>query len=146
MVEKILRSMTSRFNYVVCSIEESNDVTTFSINELQSNFLVQEARMTLHKKKEEEQLLKVSNSRRGRTEDGGFTHGRGRNGARGRGRGRQSKEMVEYYKCHYQNECPIWEENTNTGAKDEVWFLDSRCNNHMIANKEWLFNFNEQFS
>jgi len=28
IVEKILRSMTSKFNYVVCSIEESNDVNT----------------------------------------------------------------------------------------------------------------------
>jgi hypothetical protein len=28
VVEKILRSMPQKFNYVVCSIEESNDVTT----------------------------------------------------------------------------------------------------------------------
>ena len=166
VVEKILRSMTPRFNYVVCSIEESNDVTALSIDELQSILLVQEARMTLHKKKEEEQVLKVSNSGRGR--DGGFTRGRGRTGTRGRGRGRQSREMVECYKCHklghYQNECPMWEENANyaefddqeelllmaqgtvnTSAKDEVWFLDSGCSNHMIGNKEWLFDFDEQF-
>ncbi|MCI84507.1 retrovirus-related Pol polyprotein from transposon TNT 1-94, partial [Trifolium medium] len=32
VVEKILRSMTEKFNYVVCSIEESNDVTTLSID------------------------------------------------------------------------------------------------------------------
>jgi len=37
------------------------------------------------------------------------------------------------------------EETANTSAKDEVWFLDSGCNNHMIGNKEWLFNFDEQF-
>jgi len=29
VVEKILRSITSRLNYVVCSIEEYNDVTLF---------------------------------------------------------------------------------------------------------------------
>jgi len=34
VVEKILRSLASKFNYVVCSIEESNDVTTLSIDEL----------------------------------------------------------------------------------------------------------------
>lgn len=34
IVEKVLRSVTLKFNYVVCSIEESNDVITLSINEL----------------------------------------------------------------------------------------------------------------
>jgi hypothetical protein len=33
VVEKILRPMPPKFNYVVCSIEESNDVTTLSIAE-----------------------------------------------------------------------------------------------------------------
>ena len=45
IVEKILRSMTSKFNYVVCSIEESNNISTMSIDELQSNMLVHEQRM-----------------------------------------------------------------------------------------------------
>ncbi|GAU51441.1 hypothetical protein TSUD_413410 [Trifolium subterraneum] len=45
VVEKILRSMLEKFNYVVCSIEESNDVTTLSVDELQSSLLVHEQRM-----------------------------------------------------------------------------------------------------
>ncbi|XP_057425712.1 uncharacterized protein LOC130719086 [Lotus japonicus] len=32
IVEKILRSMTEKFNYVVCSIEESNDVSTLTVD------------------------------------------------------------------------------------------------------------------
>ncbi|WKA06416.1 hypothetical protein VitviT2T_024315 [Vitis vinifera] len=34
IIEKILRSMTSRFDYVVCSVEESNDLDTLTIDEL----------------------------------------------------------------------------------------------------------------
>lgn len=34
VVEKILRSMTQKFNFVVCAIEEANDVTTMSVDEL----------------------------------------------------------------------------------------------------------------
>ena len=34
IIEKILRSMTSRFDYVVCSVEESNNLDTLTINEL----------------------------------------------------------------------------------------------------------------
>ena len=65
--EKILRSMTSKFNYVVCSIEESNDLDTLTIDELQSSLLVHEQRMNGHRG--EEQILKVThedNTSRGR--------------------------------------------------------------------------------
>lgn len=34
IIEKILRSMTTKFNYVVCCIEESKDIDTLSIDEL----------------------------------------------------------------------------------------------------------------
>jgi hypothetical protein len=82
VVEKILRSMTSKFNYVVCSIEESNDVTTLSIDELQSSLLVHESRMKGQKDSIDEQALKITNAGRG------AGRGRGRNDPRGRGRGR----------------------------------------------------------
>ncbi|CAJ2635107.1 unnamed protein product [Trifolium pratense] len=163
VVEKILRYMTEKFNYVVCSITESNDVTTMSIDELQSSLLVHE-KLIKGKKNHgvtvgEEQALKVSNAGRGR----------GRNSSsRGRGRGRQSKDLVECYKCHklghYWNECPDWDasanyaefgseeemllmafSNMNTDCKYETWYLDSGCNNHMVETKNWLFEFDESF-
>ncbi|XP_024634410.1 uncharacterized protein [Medicago truncatula] len=154
IVEKVMCSMTPKFNYVVCSIEESNDVTMLSVDELQSSLLVHEQRMHAQHSKEEEQALKVSQSGRG------YGRSRGvRNGCRGpggRGRGRQSKKFIECFKCrkigYYQSECLTWEENdanytefddsekmllmakqeiTNQ-AKDEVWFLDFVCSNHMV--------------
>ena len=45
VIEKILRSMSSKFNYVVCSIKESKDLDTMSIDELQSSLLVHTQRM-----------------------------------------------------------------------------------------------------
>ena len=48
IIEKILRSMTSRFDYVVCSVEESNNLDTLTIDELQSSLLVHEQRMNEH--------------------------------------------------------------------------------------------------
>jgi hypothetical protein len=85
VVEKVLRSMPAKFNYVVCSIEESNDVTNLSIDELQSSLIVHEQRMKHQKDQKEsseEQALKVSNGGRG------AGRGRGRSASRGRGRGR----------------------------------------------------------
>ena len=50
IVEKILRSMTPKFNFVVCSIEESNDIDELSIDELQSSLLVHEKKISRIKK------------------------------------------------------------------------------------------------
>ena len=56
VVEKILRSLTPKFDYVMCSIEESKDTDTLTIDELQSSLLVHEQHMSYHI--EEEHALK----------------------------------------------------------------------------------------
>ena len=56
---KILRSMISKFNCVVCSIEESNNLEIMTIDELQSSLLVHEQRM--NGQEEEENVLQVTN-------------------------------------------------------------------------------------
>ena len=83
IVEKILRSMTSEFAYVVCSIKESKDVTNLSIAELQSSLLLHEQQMVSQTIKEK--LLKVSlgdesNCKKSST---WINHGRGRGCGRG---------------------------------------------------------------
>ncbi|KAA8521233.1 hypothetical protein F0562_011930 [Nyssa sinensis] len=60
-IEKIVRSMTPKFDYVVCSIEESNDLDALTIDELQSSLLVHEQRMKAHVV--EEQALKGDNDK-----------------------------------------------------------------------------------
>ena len=42
VVEKILRSLDEKFNYIVCSIEESKDIDALTIDELQSSLIVHE--------------------------------------------------------------------------------------------------------
>jgi hypothetical protein len=132
-----------------------------SIDELQSSLIVHEQRMKAQKNSSDEQALKIANGGRG------SGRGRGRNSARGRGRGRQSKESIECYKCHklghYQNECPTWGENANydefdyeeetllmvtTNSEDlkkQSWLLDSGCSNHMVGNKDWLYELDESY-
>ncbi len=55
IVEKILRSLTDKFNYIVCSIEESKDIDSLSIDELQSSLIVHEQKF--HRARSEEQSL-----------------------------------------------------------------------------------------
>ncbi|XP_022926223.1 uncharacterized protein LOC111433404 [Cucurbita moschata] len=77
-VVKILRSMTPKFDYIVCSIEESKDTTILIIDELQNSLLMNEQRMSSHV--EEEHALKISHGEqsRGRGQDRGSFRGKGR--------------------------------------------------------------------
>ncbi|XP_057950977.1 uncharacterized protein LOC131145810 [Malania oleifera] len=52
IVKKILRSMTPKFDYVVCSIEESKDIDTLTIDELQSSLIVHEQCMSSYVEEE----------------------------------------------------------------------------------------------
>ena len=121
IIEKILRSMTSKFDYVVCSIEESNNLDTLTIDELQSSLLVHEQRMNGHGG--DEQALKVAYDDRIGGRGGGRARGVFR--GRGRGKGRQAfnKVIVECYKCHqlghFQYKCPKWEKEANYAELEE---------------------------
>ena len=104
----------------------------------------------------------------GRGVDRGREVFRGRGRGRGRGRHPFNKSTVECYKCHqlghFRYECPQWEKEANyaeledeeeillmsyvelnQSRREDVWFLDSGCSNHMCANKEWFSNFDEEF-
>jgi hypothetical protein len=41
ILEKILRTLTEKFNYIVCSIEDSNDTDQLTVDELQSSLIFQ---------------------------------------------------------------------------------------------------------
>ena len=166
IVEKILRTLTNKFNYVVVSIEESKDIDSITIHELQSSLLVHEQKF--NRNNGEEQALKVtydeeySGRGRGRTI---FRNGRGR----GRGRQTYNKAIIECYKYHqlghYQYECPTVGKHANYVqldeseellfmayiesqgvTRDDVWFLDSGCSNHMSGDRTLFFELDEGFT
>ncbi|KAL6337938.1 hypothetical protein AAG906_005403 [Vitis piasezkii] len=83
---KIFQSLTPKFNYGVCSIEESKDLDILSIDELQGSLLVHEHKMVQQDK--EEQALQVSTNNPSSTTskvDKGKGRGRGRDRGKGRG-------------------------------------------------------------
>jgi len=81
IVEKILRTMTPKFNFVVCSIEEFHDIDLLSIDKLQSSLLIHEQKIAQQDKEE----VALTTNFHGSEQGGGRRNGRGH--GRGRGRG-----------------------------------------------------------
>ena len=164
IVEKILRSLTSKYDYIFCSIEESNYLDIMSIDELQSSLLVHEQRISRHV--DNEQALQITHG----SQQGGRGGGRGPYQGQRRGRGRFGfdKSILECYNCHelghFQWECPKRDKeqkanyaetkeemllmafvNSNEAAMEHIWFLDSGCSNHMCRKKNMFFDLDSSF-
>ena len=75
---------------------------------------------------------------------------------------------MECFKCHklghFQYKCPSWEKSVNyvefneeeeilfmsyvevnNSKREDMWFLDSGCSNHMWGNRQWFSNIDEAF-
>lgn len=171
IVEKILQTLTAKFTYIVCAIEESNDVKDLTVDGLQSSLTVHELNLT--KDKVEDKVLKVENldwrpyGGRGREGYQGRKGSQGRGGFQGRGRGYVNRTTVECFKCHkmghYKSGCKSWEKEATYAEMEEdlllmahieeiasdeekkIWFLDSRCSNHMCGTKEWFIELDGNF-
>ncbi|GKV03282.1 hypothetical protein SLEP1_g15614 [Rubroshorea leprosula] len=81
VVEKMLQSMTPKFNYIVCSIKESHDIDALTIDDLQSSLLVHKRK--LNRQEQNEQALKATIGTSSSFSD---------RSNRGRGRGRAREE------------------------------------------------------
>jgi hypothetical protein len=96
VIEKILRSLDPRFNFIVVTLEELQDVTTMSIEELMSSLQAHEQKLLRDSDRATEQALQSKLSlTEGRYEQGGtsrggrgyVSQGRGSGNSNSRGRG-----------------------------------------------------------
>ena len=97
VVEKRLRSLTNNFENVVCAIEESKNLATFTVDELADSLEAHEQR----KKKKEETLDQALQTKASIKDEKVLysqnIQGRGR-GSRRNGRGGQGSSYEEHYK------------------------------------------------
>lgn len=117
IVEKILRSLTENFNFVVCSIEESKDIDLLTVDELQASLQIHKDKVI--EKRSEEQVLQAEIEPRNAQGRGKWNPYRGRGSHRGRGRGRSfvNRSAINCFRCgkqgHYQFECTSAEKGVN---------------------------------
>ncbi|GKV36989.1 hypothetical protein SLEP1_g45065 [Rubroshorea leprosula] len=161
IVEKILRFMTTKFNYVVYSIEGSNDIETLSLDELQNLLLVHEWKINCQDKLEGSSATEYQ--KRWQNRNCQAVDNRSKSAG---------KASVDCFRCHkyshYRSECHA---NLNRGEnsnfvehnvrnddaslfmvchpkevnKKNVWYLDTGCNNHMCGDKSAFSDLDESF-
>ncbi len=84
IVEKLLRVLPSKFDVIVTTIEETKDLTNFTVDELHASLITHEQRLSRNENSSLEQAFKTQMSfGRGRGQGRGNKRGRGRSQNRG---------------------------------------------------------------
>uniref|UniRef100_A0A251TCA0 Putative copia protein n=1 Tax=Helianthus annuus TaxID=4232 RepID=A0A251TCA0_HELAN len=170
VVEKILRSLTRKYESVVVAIEESKDLNTISTEELLGILQSHELRLRQYDDNTSvEQAFQVHSNGYDKSRFSRFD-----NSERGRGKGKgKFNRMIRCYNCqrlgHTARFCNKREEgersnnvlmhkddtedetedtmfmifNTEEVVKNDCWYLDSGCSNHMTGNKDLFINLND---
>ncbi|KAI3509130.1 hypothetical protein L1887_24156 [Cichorium endivia] len=154
IVEKILRSLTRKFEYVVVAIEESKDLTSLSLESLIGTLQSHEMRMKQFDAPSTEQMFQVQYGNQGSLQT--------ENTNKGKGRGKPLSQ-IQCFHCQKfghtikvcrkriaeekQNSNFIHKEEEDEGDTmfmmlsteemniDDTWYIDSGCSNHMTGNK-----------
>jgi len=93
IVEKLLRCLPSKFDVIVTTIEETKDLSNFSVDELHASLITHEQRLSRNESSSLKQAFKTQMSfGRGRGQGRGNKRGRGRSQYRG---GRNSPANVQ---------------------------------------------------
>nr|GFC70047.1 DUF4219 domain-containing protein/UBN2 domain-containing protein [Tanacetum cinerariifolium] len=109
VVVKILRSLSPKFDHVVAAIEESKDLSTYSVDELMGSLQTHEARINRNMAKEDEHAFQVQGEHARKDKKAQYAE----------------QEEDEYLFMTYVSL-----------VSKGVWYLDSACSNHMTGNKE----------
>ncbi|KAK2391241.1 hypothetical protein QL285_064719 [Trifolium repens] len=115
IIEKVLRSLTPQFDYIVVAIEHSKDLSTMKVEELQSSLEAHELRMTERtSEREAKQALKASFVKKDQKQN---KHGRAQMSEAfysdkkkyQKRKEKSDKKNVQCYCCknfgHYANDC-----------------------------------------
>ncbi|KHN11090.1 hypothetical protein glysoja_046692, partial [Glycine soja] len=116
LVEKVLRTLNPRFDYIVVAIEESKDLESLSVDELQGSLEAHEQRLQerANDKATEQALQAHHHSRNGVVSD--------------------TKPVLLMVTT-----------KTRADAEDQ-WYLGTGCSTHMTSHKDWFVSLDESIN
>ncbi|CAL0302420.1 unnamed protein product [Lupinus luteus] len=155
VIEKVLRTLTPKYDHIIVAIEESKDLENYKLEELQSSLEAHEQRLKERLgDSSDDQALQAHQSKK-------FVGQWSKN--------RRSKDKCQNHNCrkygHFAAECRENRSSTNrddevkltqgndsdegehyllmatiknNDEESDVWYLDTGCSNHMIGKKDWF--------
>eukprot|EP00253_Pinus_taeda_P022060 PITA_22060 len=130
IVEKLLRVLPSKFDVIVTTIEETKDLSNFSVDELHASLITHEQRLSRNENSSLEQAFKTQMS---------FGRGRGQGKGNKRGRGRSHNRGGRNSLANAQGRGSNSNQNQGHGSSQQSGIImlkdkDSGCSNHMTGN------------
>ncbi|XP_019257646.1 PREDICTED: uncharacterized protein LOC109235853 [Nicotiana attenuata] len=147
VVAKILRSLISKFDFIVVAIEESKDLDTMTIDELSSSLQAHEEKLKKPKEESVEQALqakfsfKEKDERRG-SQQRGRGNGRGR-GSGGRGDNFEEKNNFVESKNEDEDATLLLACKGEESVEKHRWYLDSGASSHICGKKDLFVELEE---
>ncbi|GAU38671.1 hypothetical protein TSUD_292530 [Trifolium subterraneum] len=130
MVEKVIGTLSSKFDYIIVAIMEAKDVSTMKLEELQCSLESHEQRINARAKNRT--LIKHC----------GHPHQRREMPTRTRYNNEESKANLSQNDSGSEADPLLMMTITNEDYdKKESWYLDISCSNHMNGHKDWLVNY-----
>ncbi|XP_050875195.1 uncharacterized protein LOC127078813 [Lathyrus oleraceus] len=128
-VENALRAILVKFDHIVVAIEESKDLLEMKLEELQASLEAHEMRL---KQRDSENVSEQKFAHYARV----CYYNENNNGNKGVSQfshegSNESKDVILMVATHLALE------------KENVWYLDTGCRNHMTSNKNWFIKFDE---
>ncbi|XP_020263380.1 uncharacterized protein LOC109839362 [Asparagus officinalis] len=147
VVEKILRSLPQKFDYIVCAIEESKYLEKMIIDELLGSLNAHLKRFSKRNEPEEKALqtkLSLKVGREDSKEGSNDGHGRGR--FRGRGCGFYGRGSHNNFEERDQNKRSFRDRGCAFGGdcdKEDLWYLVTGASNHMCGKRSMFVDMDE---
>ncbi|XP_074341897.1 uncharacterized protein LOC141679295 [Apium graveolens] len=145
VMEKLLRSLTRKFDYVVTSIEKSKDLSTISIDELIGSLQAHEQRMNQyddasHLEKALQSKVSISDS------SGSSSSVRGRGDYRGGYRGGRGRERQPFNGGRNSEGYQPSGRSQNFRGRGRGGFQQRGASNHMTGHKELFTEIDDTIS
>ncbi|XP_022876989.1 uncharacterized protein LOC111395229 [Olea europaea var. sylvestris] len=151
LIEKILRSVSEKFDHIVTAIEESKDLEDMTIEELRGSLEAYEEKLNRRRKEPLEHVLQskftlINKEEKENTSFKGRGFGKGGRGYHISFQRRDENYQSNSTRGHGRGGARPYQKRYDKSQQGEKysWFLDTGASNHMFGNKDLFIELDEK--